>query len=130
MRSRALNSLAFGYWRKGEIARAEAMLLDDLQLAQLTGDQWLGAQCLQVLGWIAEARQAPRRAATLLAAASALCRATGADSLTFAHAGGFHEECERRLRNQLDPAAYSAASIEGRALNFKTAAVYALSTSG
>ncbi len=130
IRAGALSSLGVRYWRKGEITRATRALRECLQLAQLAGDHYLGAQCLEALAWVAESNHDPRRAATLIAAASAVSKATGAGTTLFAMVGGFHDDCERRIRDQLGPVEFQAATVEGRALSFEKAAAMALETCG
>ena len=126
MRSSALGLLGTGYLRLGDIARAEQSLREGLRLSQLIDNRWVGAQCLEALAWVAAANNDPHRAATLMAAASAASRASGAASPTFANAGGFHEECDHRTRERLSPAEFEAAWNEGDSLTFAEATALAL----
>ena len=79
-RGYALWSLGVGWWQKGKPDRAEQLLTDALQVSQLVNDPRQASACLEALAWIADAKQDPWRAATLIAAAAALGRSVGAST--------------------------------------------------
>jgi serine/threonine-protein kinase PknK len=129
-RSQALMSVALARWQLGESGRAKELLQQGLQL-QLTDDRWAddrwtGAQLLEVLSWVEESSANPRQAAVLMASAAAVSRATGAQLLTFAQVGRFHDECERRIRQQLDATEFEAIWNRGNSLAFDDAVAIAL----
>jgi serine/threonine-protein kinase PknK len=125
-RSVVLACVGVGRWRLGDSSRAEQALRQGLQLSQVVSDHLYAAQCLLGLAWVAGSDHRPRRAVVLMAAASALTHAIGAPLIAFAHLGGYHEECERRAREQLDPAAFDAAWQEGSALTLDEVVATAL----
>jgi hypothetical protein len=65
-----------------------------------------------------------------MAAATALTHAIGAPLIAFAHLGSYHEECERRAREELDPAAFDAAWQDGSVMPLDEVVALALSNSG
>jgi serine/threonine-protein kinase PknK len=110
----------------GDAQGAEQVLLEGLRLCRVIQAYWTGAQFLEGLAWIAAAKSDLRRAATLLAASTAVSRACGTDSTTVSFAGMFHEECEGLARAQLSETEFETASIEGSSLSFDEAAAFAL----
>ena len=128
-RTQSLLSVGVGCWRRGELQRAERLLKECLHLCQRTNDKWTGANCLEVFAWFAESHQDPRRAAFLMAAASAVNRATGASSILV---GGtrFHRECERRTREALGVVEFDTAWSKGDSVSFDEAVSVALSETG
>lgn len=125
-RSRVLASLAFAYWRKGDLDRTAQYVTESLRLALLIDDPWIGAEALKGAAWIAEAGGQPRHAAILMGAASAVTAAAGLESPAFANVKPFHDRCELRCREQLGDNEYQDAWNEGHALSFHEAAVLAL----
>jgi predicted ATPase len=126
-RSHALASLGMGRWRQGRTEDAKRLLQEGLRLARLADDPWTGTQMLEISAWIAAASGDARGAAMLLAAASALSRAIGAPELpTFGGVGPFHEDSERRAREDLGAIEFEAAWRKGTSLTFEQAIAVAL----
>jgi hypothetical protein len=126
MLSQTIATVGFASWLGGDFERAERLLRQGLQLIASVEDLWSGAQCLELLAWVAVSRDQPRRAALLMAAAGSVNRSAGATELTFASVGGFHRDCQNHVRDQLDPADYEAARCEGDALSFGEAVAVAV----
>jgi serine/threonine-protein kinase PknK len=121
-RSYALTAAGAARWRRGETRRAQQLLHDGLRLSQLVNDPVTCAQCLEALAWIAGSTHHPRRAAVLMAAADALGRTLGAPCLLHHDRGwGFHDQCERRARQELGTAEFDTAWNEGNSLTFDEA---------
>src|SRR5262249_29842261 len=123
---RALLVVASGRWYLGQAQRAETLLRQCLQLSQPIKDLWHGAQCLEMLAWVADSNHDPRRAVVLMAAADALSRASGASFIMVAAIGGFHEACEQHAREQLDAVEFQEAWDQGNSLTFDEAIAIAL----
>jgi predicted ATPase len=128
-RSVVLACVGVGRWRLGDSQRAEQALRQGLQLSQVVSDHLYAAQCLLGLAWVAGSNHNQRRAVMLMAAASALTHAIGAPLIAFAHLGGYHEECERRAREQLDQASFDAAWQEGSVMTLDEVVALALGDS-
>ena len=120
-RSHALVTTGIGRWRRGEIHRSEQLLRQGLRLSRALNDRWMVAQSLEVLAWCAESTKDFRRAAVLMAAASAGSPAAGSPLLPFF--AGLHDECKRRSRDELGGAEFEAAWNEGNALSYDQAVV-------
>ncbi len=125
-RSYALWSVGVGWWRHGQQDRAQQLLTQCLQLTQLVNDPRQAAGCLEALAWMARSRGDPRRAVVLMGAADALGRIAGASALPFPDLAAFHDECERRARDELGEEAFDAAWCEGNALGLDDAVGFAL----
>jgi non-specific serine/threonine protein kinase len=125
-REYALWSLGIGWWRHGQPIRAEQLLMEALRLTHLVGDPRQAAASLEGLAWIALETHDVRRAAVLLAAAEALGRTVAASTVVLPHLNVFHEQCERRTREELGAGEFEAARLEGDALNFDEAVAYAI----
>ncbi|MFV8319556.1 TetR family transcriptional regulator [Mycobacterium sp. 23] len=126
LRTYLLAALSLSRLALGQLDRAEHDVREGLQLSQMINDTVTCATFLETASWIAAARQDPRRAAVLMAAAGAISRAAGAGSAVSARVGPFHESCERQVREQLSNAAYRTASNEGRLLSLDEAAAIVL----
>ena len=124
-RGYALWSLGVGWWQNGKPDNAEQLLTDALQVSQLVNDPRQASACLEALAWIADAKQDPRRAATLIAAAAGLGRSVGASTVVLPHLLVFHDACERSAREALGAKEFEAAQREGSALSFDEAVAYA-----
>lgn len=127
LRSHAKFSAGAGRWAHGEPERAEQLLRESLQLSQPINDAWSVAQCLEIVAWLAGSNHDARRAAVLMAAAAAVARAGGSPIVPMAHVGAFHAECERRAREELDPAEFEAAWSHGSSLSLDEAVAVAVS---
>ncbi len=93
-------------------------------MSHLVNDPRQAAACLEALAWIADAKQDPRRAATLIAAAAALGRSVGASTVVLPHLLVFHEECDSHAREALGDREFEAAHQEGSAMSFDEAVAY------
>jgi non-specific serine/threonine protein kinase len=125
-RGRALAAVGAGRWRQGELQSAQQMLRQSLRLTLLINDLWASVQVLEILGWIEESNDQPRRAATMMAAAAAVSHDLGAPTPTFVLIGDFHDECERRAREQLGPRDFEAAWRHGTSLTLDQTITFAL----
>jgi len=126
LRTYLLAALALSRLALGELDQAEQGVREGLQLARMINDSVTCATFLETASWIAAARQDPRRAAVLMAAAAAIGRAAGATGAVSAYIGPFHEACERQVRDQLAPADYRMATNEGRLLSLDEAVAIVL----
>jgi non-specific serine/threonine protein kinase len=124
--SYGLWSVGIGWWRHGNIDRAEELLQQGIRLAQLVADARQCAALLEALGWIANAKNDPRRAAVLLAAAERLGRSSGVSSFPLPDLGAFHDECEQSAREALGAEEFDSACSEGRSFGLNEAVLYAL----
>jgi non-specific serine/threonine protein kinase len=124
-REYALWSLGIGWWRNGNPDRAEQLLMEALRLTHLVDNPRQGAASLEGLAWIAGEQHQARRAAVLLAAAEALGRTVGASTVVLPYLAEYHDECERRTREELGAGELDAARLEGDSLNFAEAVAYA-----
>ena len=128
-RSWAQFSLSLGLWGNGESERAVEPVRQALDTWSVLNQTWASSYCLEVLAWIAGAHHDPRRAVVLMAAASALSRATGSVSLPFPQMKTWHDECEGTARSVLNASEFEAAWAEGSAFSLEGAAAYALAGS-
>ncbi|WP_310786437.1 TetR family transcriptional regulator [Mycobacterium sp. Z3061] len=126
LRTYLLAALGLSRLALGELDQAEQCVREGLQLARMINDSVTCATFLETASWIAAARQDPRRAAVLMAAAAAIGRAAGATGAVSAYVGPFHEACELQVREQLAPADYRAATNEGRLLSLDDAVAIVL----
>jgi predicted ATPase len=125
-REYALWSLGIGWWRHGQLDRAEQLLKEALRVTQLVDDPRQAAASLEGLAWIADAKHDPRRAVVLMAAAAALCRAVGASTVVvLPHLLVFHEQSEQSCREALDAEVFDAARDRGGSMHFDEAVAYA-----
>ncbi|MGV0044919.1 protein kinase domain-containing protein [Mycobacterium colombiense] len=125
-RSILLWSLGVGWWRHGKPDRAEGLLRQCLGLAHQIDDPRNAAACLEAMGWIAGAKNDPRRAAVLMGAAEALMHGVGASPAVLPDLAVFHEECVQRTLETLGAQDYSAVREEGAGLDFDAAVAYVL----
>jgi non-specific serine/threonine protein kinase len=82
--------------------------------------------CLDTLAWIAATEHDPRRAATLLGAATALTQAMGTPTIPNFGLAAHHEQCERQTRHTLGEQAFQTAYQHGMGLALDDAIAYAL----
>jgi serine/threonine-protein kinase PknK len=125
-RSYALWSIGVGWWRHGKTERAEQLLRECLGLTQLIDHPRNGAACLEALAWVARAKNDPRRAVVLMAAAQKLGNWIGVSPAVLPDLAVFHDECERRARLVLADDEFEAARRQGAAMGFDDAVAYAL----
>jgi predicted ATPase len=124
LRSYALWAAGIGWWRNGKSERAEQLLKECLQLSHLIDDPRNGAACLEVLAWIAGAKNDARRAVLLMACAEALAKGVGVPPAVLPDLSVFHEQCDRCARDALGAEAFAAAHREGLAMDFDNAVAY------
>jgi serine/threonine-protein kinase PknK len=120
-RAQAMGSVGAAHWRLGDPHRAHQLYQQATQLALRVNDSYAVANGLEVMAWITESLHQPRQAVLLMAAAAEISRVKGA-MLIFGFVGGFHAECERRIREQLTPEQFQQAWDEGAALNMSNVA--------
>ncbi|NBE98392.1 LuxR family transcriptional regulator [Nonomuraea sp. KC401] len=126
--SRAYAQLALGVvrWNLGDCRRAEALVTSAAVFTGAVDDRWCLTQCLEVLAWIAGARQDHWRAAGLMGAAHALWQAMGASpERLWYHAAG-HERCREQARGALGGRAFATAFRQGTRLGQERAVNYAV----
>jgi serine/threonine-protein kinase PknK len=116
VRAVAMGSTAAAHWRLGHLQLAEQLLQQAFQLSLQVNDTFALTNGLEILAWITESLHRPRQAVVLMAAAAEISRANGAP-LASSFVGGFHAECERRIREQLSPEEFQNAWNEGATLN-------------
>ena len=118
-------------WLRGDLRRAAAQEVESLRLKRAWGaeDRYGIALCLEVLAWITADQQRHRRAATLLGAADTLWTDIGIPITAYRHLVGYHDACERRIRDALGDAAFADAFHHGQALTYQDALAYALDES-
>ncbi|AGB26736.1 putative ATPase (plasmid) [Mycobacterium sp. JS623] len=123
----ALWSVGIGWWRQGKPERAEQLLKESLQLTRLVDDPRHGAACLEALAWVTRAKDEPKRAVVLMAAADTLGGAQGASPVILPDLAVFHDECERQAREALGHKEFEAARRDGHSMQFDEAVAFALS---
>jgi predicted ATPase/DNA-binding CsgD family transcriptional regulator len=126
LQSLAAWALGVGLWKDGRIDAAARQVKDSLRLRSSLDDTLGSALCLDVLAWIAADRGRPRRAAILLGVVSALGRTMGSPAATYSELLGYHERCERQVRDALGRSASRAAIARGADLSAADAMAYAL----
>jgi serine/threonine-protein kinase PknK len=120
-RAQAIGSVGAAHWRLGHPERARQLYQQATQLALQVNDTYAVANGLEVMAWITESMHQPRQAVILMAAAAEISRVSGA-MLMFAFVGGFHIECERRIREQLSPEEFQQAWTEGTTVSMSNVA--------
>ncbi|MEV4576298.1 LuxR family transcriptional regulator [Nonomuraea jabiensis] len=125
---RAYAQLALGvaHWNLGERRRAEALLTAATEFTGGINDRWCLTQCLEVLAWLAGARDEHERAAALLGAAHAMWQAVGASPEWMTYHATWHERCTRQARAALGRSAFATAFRQGARLGPQRAAAYAV----
>ncbi len=121
VRAVAMGSSGAAHWRLGHPELAEQLLQQALQLSLQVNDTFGLTNGLEALAWITESLHKPRQAVVLMAAAAEISRANGAP-LAGSFVGGFHTDCERRIREQLSPEEFQKAWNEGATLNMSNVA--------
>ncbi|MFI6737095.1 ATP-binding protein [Nonomuraea sp. NPDC050451] len=126
--SRAYAQFALGVarWNLGDYEQAEALLTAAAQFTGEVDDRWCLTQCLEVLAWIAGAREEHERAAELLGAAHALWQAAGASPERLCYHAAWHERCARQARHALGKPAFTSAFRHGAKLGVDRAVTYAV----
>ncbi|MEU6785398.1 AAA family ATPase [Nonomuraea angiospora] len=126
--SRAYAQFALGVarWNLGDYGQAEALLTSAARFTGEIDDRWCLTQCLEVLAWIAGAREEHERAAELLGAAHALWQAAGASPERLCYHAAWHERCTRQARHALGKPAFTSAFRHGAKLGVERAVSYAI----
>jgi ATP/maltotriose-dependent transcriptional regulator MalT len=125
-RSKGLVAMGVTLWRRGELERAQQVLKQGLRLSHVGHDMRTGAQCLEVLGWIAAHQHDARRAVLLLGAASRFVRQVEDYWLVVGDQARFHKQCKQNTRDRLGVSEFDAAWREGNGLTFDQAVTVAL----
>ena len=127
-RAAALTSGGVIAWLRGDLRQAAAQALKCLQVYQAweSCDRYGTALCVEALAWITADQRRYRRAATLLGGADALWTDVGTTVISYRHLGGFHDSCERQLRDALGEEAFTDAYELGLALTYEGILAYAL----
>ena len=100
-------------WRVGNASAAVPLLRDGIELGRPVNDEIGLAFCVEGLAWCAAAMGRFTEAATLLGAAYAVCKRSGAaDSHSAIHRFA-HDEVEAQVRNELGEDAYRKAYEAG-----------------
>ncbi len=115
-------------WRQGDLRQAAAQTRKCLQVNQAweSRNPYGIVLCLETLAWITADERRYRRAATLLGAADALWTDLGATISSYRHLVGFHDACERQLRDAMGDPAFADAFRHGQVLTYEDALAYAL----
>ena len=114
------------WFQDGRSDRAQQLLREGLGVARLINDQRNAAGCLEGLAWIAAQEDNPRDAAVLMGAADALAHAVGSVAIPLPRLHVFHDECERRAREELGKEQFDAAFRQGSTMSIAEAADYSL----
>ncbi|MET7330861.1 AAA family ATPase [Nonomuraea sp. NPDC005650] len=130
--SRAYAQFVLGVarWNLGDYAQAESLLTAAAQFTGEINDRWCLTQCLEVLAWIAGAREEHERAAELLGAAHSLWQAAGAAPERLCYHATWHEQCARQARHALGKPAFTSAFRHGTKLGIERAVTYAVRPPG
>ncbi|GAA3204745.1 LuxR family transcriptional regulator [Nonomuraea helvata] len=125
---RAYAQLALGvaHWNLENTAQAEALVTTATEFTGGINDRWCLTQCLEVLAWIAGAREEHDRAAELLGAAHAMWQTVGASPEWMNYHMKSHERCTRQARCALGGPGFAAAFRQGARLSPERAVAYAL----
>ncbi|MGV7256657.1 protein kinase domain-containing protein [Mycobacterium kansasii] len=114
LRGIATGVVGVAHWALGQLQTAEQLLQQAFELSVAVYDTFALANGFEVRAWITESLGQPRQAVVLMAAAAEISRVSGAP-LVSSFVGGFHAECERRIREQLSAEEFQAAWDEGSA---------------
>jgi non-specific serine/threonine protein kinase len=123
--SKVVISHGLGRWLHQDLERAQELLGRGLKLTLLVDDPLVGAQCLEMLAWVAVSKNDPRRAAVLMGAAEALSRSIGVTVILYSALERLHTDCERSVREQLGPANFDTFRHKGSSLGFEDAVDFA-----
>ena len=126
LRACAQNCLAYSLWRAARPSGLNNCCASHCIRVRCSTNHGYGATALEALAWIAGSRHDPRRAVVLLAAASAISAAAGALLNPISEMVGWHDECERRAREELGAAEFQTAWAQGDALSLSEATAFAV----
>ncbi len=115
-------------WRRSDPRQGAAHIAEALRLKRVCelDDRHGVSRCLEVLAWITAEQHHHRRAATLLGAADTPSTDVGAPITAYWFMVGYHDACERQIRDALGDAAFTDAFGQGQALTYDDAIAYAL----
>ncbi len=123
-RSFAIWDLALTNFKLGELEGAEALGREALVLKHRLGAGEGLAIAIETLAWVAAARGAAERAATLLGAADSVFKSIPATLLPIYEAA--RQECAARARSELGDLGFQASLIKGAAMTAEEAVACAL----
>lgn len=111
----AMGPMGIEHWRQGDIAAAESLMHQAIDLYADFAYPGMVAVSIEVLGWCA-APENPRHAATLLGAASSVWQQRSQMRLAQAALGSVTSTIQSELRDDLGNDAFTAAYDRGRSL--------------
>jgi len=123
-RSSVLWSHGVVLFDQGDLDQSEASVRESLRIRDAFGDRLGMARCVEVLAWIATARQKYDRAARLLGVAQPLWRITGGQ--IFPHVHDRADRCRADTRRELGESAFAAAFDDGARMNPDDGIAFAL----
>ncbi|MEU7814328.1 LuxR C-terminal-related transcriptional regulator [Pseudonocardia sp. NPDC049154] len=118
--------LGLAWWRSGRTAEAEQELKQSISVMRDFGEQLVMARSFEVLGWIANDRGDPERAARLLGMADRVWSKTKATLSAFGRLTTYHRDRIEALTVQLGAPALEKGMREGAALDLPDAIAAAL----
>jgi predicted ATPase/DNA-binding NarL/FixJ family response regulator len=101
------------HWRRGDPRAALPLLHESMRLQQPVDDQTGLSFCIEVIAWCEAADERWERAATILGAASAVWKHSGANTSYDALHRFAHDEVERQVRTVLGAADFGKCYAEG-----------------
>jgi predicted ATPase/DNA-binding CsgD family transcriptional regulator len=119
-------------WRQGDLSQAAAQMRESLRRKRpwAADDRYGVALCLDTLAWITADQRQHHRAAALLGAADTVWTELGASITSYRHMVGFHDRCERQIRDALGDDAFAEAFRQGHVPTHDDAIAYALDEAG
>ncbi|MEU4225921.1 LuxR family transcriptional regulator [Nonomuraea sp. NPDC026600] len=119
--SRGYAQLALGIavWNLGDYQRADTLVREAAEFTGEINDRWCLTQCLEVLAWIAGARQHHEKAARLLGAAHSLWQAVDASPNRLSYHARWHERCVDQARDTLGDRVFAASFRDGASLGLE-----------
>ncbi|MFD1545142.1 ATP-binding protein [Nonomuraea guangzhouensis] len=119
--SRGYAQLALGMavWNLGDYQRADTLVREAAEFTGEINDRWCLTQCLEVLAWIAGARQDHEKAARLLGAAHSLWQVVDASPMRLSYHARWHERCVEQARDALGDRAFTASFRDGASLGLE-----------
>jgi predicted ATPase/DNA-binding NarL/FixJ family response regulator len=117
----ALTVLAIELWRLGDVRQATELARQALLLGESFDDRLNMAVDIEILAWTAASDGDCARAVLLLGAADAVARSVGMTVLRIRRFIGYHEACERTLRESLGEKDYARLFQSGARLSLADA---------
>ncbi|MDI9978923.1 protein kinase [Rhodococcus sp. IEGM 1307] len=125
-RSLALWALGVVVWQQGDADRAVRLLKQSLVLSRQVHSPRSAASCLEALAWITCEVHDAQRATVLMGAADGVARSMGGTAIIHSHLIAYHQNVERKARQELGDKAFGAAHRKGEQLGLDAAIAYAL----